>query len=225
MDRRIWTRCVHQDVQNETDVQFRLSTTSFSLSLYNHDLSYHSVHTPHSLPHLYDSNALTRRHRQLYPMAPTFTIFQDPPSASNTRASSTSLTPTPASVRSLGRLASSSTSVPALVADKENVDPSTGLPRTNPAKPKAKKALSSKNKENSSKASTKASKATRGGSTSPGPVKSAKTIRTSPYHPVSVCSLRVASITQRLLTIVISPCLCPNYRSIWLARRRLRLRA
>ncbi|KAG9126518.1 hypothetical protein FRC07_003140 [Ceratobasidium sp. 392] len=144
-------------------------------------------------------------------MAPTFTIFQDPPSAPSTRAPTfTSLTSASASTRSLGRLASSSTSVFALDADKENVDPSTGLPRTT-IKPKAKKALSTKNKENPPKALPKASKATRGGSATLGPVKPTNTLRASPYHPVTSLPSSELSVQLAGSSPTPTPCLITGF--------------
>ncbi|KAF8605063.1 hypothetical protein BDV93DRAFT_521944 [Ceratobasidium sp. AG-I] len=127
-------------------------------------------------------------------MAPTFTIFQDPPCPTSSRRtpSVTTFTSASSSTRSFGRPASSSTPMLAQDADKENVDPVTGLPRGAAAKSKSKKALSSKTKDNSSKTLTKAPKASRGGS--PTPAKPAKTVRTSPY-PDSVPSLPVSELS------------------------------
>ncbi|KAG8720544.1 hypothetical protein FRC08_018897 [Ceratobasidium sp. 394] len=138
-------------------------------------------------------------------MAPAFTIFQDPPSAPTTRAPTfTSLTSASASTRSIGRLASSSTSVFALDADKENVDPSTGLTRST-AKPKTKKASTIKNKENPPKVLSKASKA-RGGSAAPGPAKPTNTLRANPYHPVT--SLPVSELSFQLASSSPTPTPC-----------------
>ncbi|KAG8744712.1 hypothetical protein FRC10_009626 [Ceratobasidium sp. 414] len=142
-------------------------------------------------------------------MAPTFTIFQDPPSASTTRAPTfTSLTSASASTRSAGRLASSSTPVFALDADKENVDPSTGLARTT-TKSKAKKAPSIKNKENPSKAPSKASKA-RGGSAAPGPAKP-NTTRANPYHPVTCMPVSELSFQLAHSPPTPTPCLITGF--------------
>ncbi|KAG8681192.1 hypothetical protein FRC09_017689 [Ceratobasidium sp. 395] len=140
-------------------------------------------------------------------MAPTFTIFQDPPSASSTRAPTfTSLTSASASTRTHGRSASSSTSTFALDADKENLDPTTGRPRST-TKPKAKKALSTKNKENPPKALPKASKASRGGSASPGPAKPANPLRASPYHPAMPLPVSELSFQLTRSSPTPTPCL------------------
>ncbi|QRV76073.1 hypothetical protein RhiJN_04088 [Ceratobasidium sp. AG-Ba] len=187
MARRVWV-CGHVDVQGrKSDVQSRLPTTSLG-SLLVHDISLTTLYLISTTPTT---------------MPPTFTIFQDPPSAPSTR-SPTRAPLNSASSRPLARLSSSSTSV-ALVADKENVDPSTGLPRTTAAKPKAKKALSTKNKENS-KASAKVPKASRGGSAAAGPAKPTNTLRASPYRPV--LSLPVSELAFHLASSSATPKPC-----------------
>ncbi|KAG8763736.1 hypothetical protein FRC11_013191 [Ceratobasidium sp. 423] len=112
-------------------------------------------------------------------MAPTFTIYQDPPAPSQPRASSKPLSTH--SARSFGHPASCSTSLLSRDADKENVDPATGKARVTTTKPKNKKSLSSKNKDTSSKPSSKAPRASRSGSAAPGPAKPGKAVRISPY--------------------------------------------
>ncbi|CAE6524242.1 unnamed protein product [Rhizoctonia solani] len=114
-------------------------------------------------------------------MAPTFTIYQDPPAVSQSRASSKPLSTQSSSARSFGHPASCSTSLLARDADKENVDPATGKARATTTKLKNKKSLSSKNKDASSKPSSKTPKASRSGSAAPGPAKSGKAARISPY--------------------------------------------
>ncbi|KAH7345224.1 hypothetical protein B0J17DRAFT_702682 [Rhizoctonia solani] len=113
-------------------------------------------------------------------MAPTFTIYQDPPAASKARVSSKPLSTQSNSSRSFGLPASCSTSLLARDADKENVDPA-GKGRATTTKSNNKKSLSSKNKDTSPKPSSKVSKALRTGSAAPGPAKSGKAARISPY--------------------------------------------
>ncbi|CCO26695.1 hypothetical protein BN14_00726 [Rhizoctonia solani AG-1 IB] len=120
-------------------------------------------------------------------MAPTFTIYQDPPVASQSRVASKPLSAHSSSSRSFGRPVSSSTSTLARDADKENVDPAIGKGRAM-TKTKTKKSTNSKNKDTSPKPSSKASKASRGGSAAPGPVKSGKPARISPYPDLAMPS-------------------------------------
>ncbi|CAE6429180.1 unnamed protein product [Rhizoctonia solani] len=116
-------------------------------------------------------------------MAPTFTIYQDPPAPCQSRVAPKSLPMHSSSGRSFGRPVSSSTSILARDADKENVDPATGKGRPTTTKPKNKnkKSTNSKNKDTPSKPPSKASKASRGGNAAPGPAKSGKPVRISPY--------------------------------------------
>ncbi|CAE6421719.1 hypothetical protein ACGC1H_001838 [Rhizoctonia solani] len=110
-------------------------------------------------------------------MAPTFTIYQDPPAVSQPRVTSKHLSTQSSSARSSGRPVSCSTSLLARDADKENVDPASGKGRAFTTKNK--KSLSSKNKDASPKPSNKVPKVSR--SAAPGPAKSGKAVRTSPY--------------------------------------------
>ncbi|KAB5594350.1 hypothetical protein CTheo_2280 [Ceratobasidium theobromae] len=148
-------------------------------------------------------------------MAPTFTIFQDPPCTSASAAyapSSKPLSSVSSSSRSLGRSASRSVSLLALDADKENVNPTTGLSRAGLAKPKSKKALSSKNKDSTSKALSKASKTSRGNSTNPSPAKSGKGARTAPYpDPVVPSSVSELSFGSSDSPQPVAPCLITGF--------------
>ncbi|QRV90890.1 hypothetical protein RhiJN_18908 [Ceratobasidium sp. AG-Ba] len=180
MARRVWV-CGHVDVQGrKSDVQSRLPTTSLG-SLLVHDISLSLALTT---LYLISTTPTT--------MPPAFTIFQDPPSAPSTR-------PPIRAPPTLPLRAPSPACLP------ENVDPSTGLPRTAAAKPKAKKALSTKNKENS-KASAKVPKASRGGSAAAGPAKPTNTLRASPYRPV--LSLPVSELAFHLASSSATPKPC-----------------
>ncbi|KAF8679875.1 hypothetical protein RHS04_04653 [Rhizoctonia solani] len=124
-------------------------------------------------------------------MAPTFTIYQDPPVACQSRVTSKPLSSHSSSPRSFGRPASGSTSTLARDADKENVDPVTGKGRATTTKHKNKKPTSSKNsksKETSPKPSSKPAKASRGGNAAPGPAKPGKPARISPYPDPAIPS-------------------------------------
>ncbi|CAE6401427.1 hypothetical protein RSOLAG22IIIB_02539 [Rhizoctonia solani] len=112
-------------------------------------------------------------------MAPTFTIYQDPPVVSQPPVSSKLPLTQPSSARSSNRPASCSTSLLARDVDKENVDPASGKGRATTTKSKNKKSLSSKNKDMPSKSSSKVPKVSR--SAAPGPAKSGKAARISPY--------------------------------------------
>ncbi|KAF8761751.1 hypothetical protein RHS01_01040 [Rhizoctonia solani] len=108
-------------------------------------------------------------------MAPTFTIYQDPPVACQSRVTSKPLSSHSSSARSFGRPASGSTSTLARDADKENVDPPTS-------------SKNSKSKETSPKPSSKPAKASRGGNAAPGPAKPGKPARISPYPDPAIPS-------------------------------------
>ncbi|CAE6506769.1 unnamed protein product [Rhizoctonia solani] len=140
-------------------------------------------------------------------MAPTFTIYQDPPAASKPRVSSKPLSTQSSSSRSFGHPASCSTSLLARDADKENVDPATGKGRATTTKPKNKKSLSSKNKDTSPKPSSKGPKTSRTGSAAPGPAKSGKATRISPY-PDPVVPSFMSELSSNLASSLEQPTPC-----------------
>ncbi|KAJ1311673.1 hypothetical protein OPQ81_010147 [Rhizoctonia solani] len=145
-------------------------------------------------------------------MAPTFTIYQDPPAVSQPRASSKPLSTHSSSARSFGHPAPCSTSLLARDADKENVDPVTGKGRATTTKHKNKKSLSSKNKDTSTKSSSKAPKASRSISAAPGPAKPGKPARTSPYpDPVAPSFMSELSFNLASSLEQPTPCLITGF--------------
>ncbi|CAE7208138.1 unnamed protein product [Rhizoctonia solani] len=138
-------------------------------------------------------------------MAPTFTIYQDPPAVSQPRLSTKPLSAQSSSARSSSRPAPCSTSLLVRDADKENVDPTTGKGRATTTKSKSKKSLSSKNKDASPKPSSKPSKTSR--SSAPGPAKSGKAARISPY-PDPVVPSFMSELSFNLASSLEQPAPC-----------------
>ncbi|KDN42967.1 hypothetical protein RSAG8_06493, partial [Rhizoctonia solani AG-8 WAC10335] len=145
-------------------------------------------------------------------MAPTFTIYQDPPVVSQPRVSSKTLSTQFSSARSSNRPAFCSTSLLARDADKENVDPATSKGRVTTTKSKNKISLSFKSKDTSPKPSNKTPKALRSGSAAPGPAKSGKVARISPYpDPVAASFMSELSFNLASSLEQPTPCLITGF--------------